>query len=63
VLYHVQQDDAIFPRNGQLELFDALASTGKRLLSRPGPHAQANSDDEASWQDFIRLNTPGASTR
>src|SRR5580693_10601846 len=25
VLYHVQQDDAIFPRDGQLELFDALA--------------------------------------
>lgn len=58
VLYHVQQDDAIFPRDGQLELFDALASAGKRLLSRPGPHDQTRPDDETSWQDFIKLNTP-----
>ena len=63
VLYHVQQDDAIFPRDGQLELFDALASAGKRLLSRPGPHDQTEPADETAWQDFIRLNKPPASTR
>jgi dienelactone hydrolase len=58
VLYHVQWDDAIFPREGQFELFDALASAGKRLIARPGPHAGTHPDDEASWQDFIKLNTP-----
>jgi dienelactone hydrolase len=54
VLYHVQWDDAIFPRDGQFELFGALASTGKCLFARSGPHAAANRDDEASWQEFIK---------
>jgi dienelactone hydrolase len=53
VLYHVQWDDAIFPRDGQFELFDALASVDKRLVARPGPHAQAHPDDEASWREFM----------
>jgi dienelactone hydrolase len=59
VLFHVQWDDAIFPRDGQFELFDALASADKRLTARPGPHAQTRPDDEASWQGFIELSTPG----
>jgi fermentation-respiration switch protein FrsA (DUF1100 family) len=58
VLYHVQWDDEIFPRDGQFELFDALASPDKRLIARPGPHAQTHPDDQASWQDFISVNTP-----
>ena len=58
LLYHVQWDDEIFPRNGQLELFDALASADKQLIARPGPHARTHPDDQTSWQDFIRLNTP-----
>jgi pimeloyl-ACP methyl ester carboxylesterase len=57
-LYHVQWDDEIFPREGQFELFDSLASEDKRLLARPGPHDETQPDDEALWQDFIRLNTP-----
>jgi dienelactone hydrolase len=60
VLYHVQWDDEIFPRDGQFELFNALTSTDKRLIARPGPHAQTHPDDQASWQDFIMLNTPHA---
>lgn len=63
VLFHVQWDDAIFPRDGQFELFGALASADKRLLARSGPHAETHPDDEASWQEFIRANTPGASSR
>jgi dienelactone hydrolase len=53
VLYHVQWADAIFPRDGQFELFDALASTDKRLVARAGPHAETHPDDEKSWQEFI----------
>jgi fermentation-respiration switch protein FrsA (DUF1100 family) len=60
VLYHVQWDDTIFPREGQFELFGALASPDKRLFARSGPHAETHPDDEASWQEFIRLNTSGA---
>lgn len=58
LIYHVQWDDEIFPRDGQFELFDALASADKQLIARPGPHARTHPDDQTSWQDFIRLNTP-----
>jgi dienelactone hydrolase len=58
VLYHVQWNDEIFPRDGQFELFDALASEDKQLIARAGPHGQTHPDDEASWQDFLTLNTP-----
>jgi dienelactone hydrolase len=58
LLYHVQWDDEIFPRDGQFELFDALASADKQLTARPGPHARTRPDDQAAWQDFIRRNTP-----
>jgi dienelactone hydrolase len=60
LLYHVQWDDEIFPRDGQFELFDALASADKQLIARPGPHARTHPDDQTSWQDFISLNTPRA---
>jgi len=36
------------------------AVLGKRLSARPGPHGATHPDDEASWQEFIRRNTPGA---
>ena len=58
LLYHVQWDDELFPRDGQFELFDALASANKRLIARPGRHAQTHPDDQTLWQDFIRRNTP-----
>jgi dienelactone hydrolase len=63
VLYHVQWDDEIFPRDGQFELFDSLASADKRLIARSGPHAETHPDDEASWQEFIRTSKPGACSR
>ncbi len=44
VLYHVQWDDEVFPRDGQFELFDALASTDKQLIAKPGPHGQTHPD-------------------
>ena len=53
VLYHVQWNDELFPRDGQFELFDALASADKRLIARPGPHDQTHADDEAAWLDFL----------
>jgi dienelactone hydrolase len=60
LLYHVQWDDEIFPRDGQFELFDAMASTDKHLIARPGPHAQTHPNDQTSWQDFLSLNSPQA---
>jgi dienelactone hydrolase len=63
VLYHVQWDDEIFPREGQFELFGELASEDKRLLARSGPHAGTHPDDEASWQEFIRASPRAACRR
>lgn len=37
VLHHVQWDDEIFPRDGQLQLFDQLASPEKVMRARQGP--------------------------
>jgi hypothetical protein len=56
VLFHVQWDDEVFPRDGQFELFGALASDDKRLFTRSGRHAETHPDDEASWQEFIGRN-------
>ncbi len=53
VLFHVQWDDALFSRDGQFELFAALASPDKRLTARPGPHDQTRPEDEAAWQEYI----------
>jgi dienelactone hydrolase len=63
VLYHVQWDDAVFPRDGQFDLFDALGSADKRLVARSGPHAGTRPGDEALWQDFLSLNAAGAAGR
>jgi dienelactone hydrolase len=56
VLFHVQWDDEVFPRDGQFELFDALTSQDKRLVARTGGHTETHPDDEASWQEFIGRN-------
>ena len=53
LLFHMQCDDEVFPRDGQFELFAALASAGKRLLARPGRHAETRPGDEAAWQEFL----------
>jgi fermentation-respiration switch protein FrsA (DUF1100 family) len=38
-LFHVQWDDEIFPRDGQLALFDILGSPDKELTAHVGAHA------------------------
>jgi hypothetical protein len=32
-------------------------SADKRLIARAGSHGQTHPADEASWQDFLTLNT------
>lgn len=54
VLWHVQTDDEIFPRDGQLELFEALGSRDKRLLERCGSHNGSLPEDEETWLNFLR---------
>ena len=39
VLFNVQWDDERFDRDGQIELYEALSSTDKRLHAYPGRHS------------------------
>jgi dienelactone hydrolase len=53
VLFHVQWDDELFPRDGQFALFGVLGSPDKRLVARPGPHGGTHPGDEAAWAQFL----------
>jgi dienelactone hydrolase len=52
-LFHVQWQDEIFPRDGQLALFDALGSSDKQLTAYTGPHAETRPAAITLWRDFI----------
>jgi dienelactone hydrolase len=53
VLFHLQWQDEIFPRDGQLALFDVLGSTDKQLIAYSGPHAETRPAAITRWRDFI----------
>lgn len=52
-LFHIQWRDEIFPRDGQLALFDLLGSRDKQLIGYPGTHAETNPAAITRWRDFI----------
>jgi dienelactone hydrolase len=54
VLYHVQQDDMIFPLDGQQALFDLFAGPDKEMISYPGAHGETDPAAVARWRDFVR---------
>jgi dienelactone hydrolase len=53
VLFHMQWNDELFPREGQFELFDLLGARDKRLLAFPGPHAATAPAAIETWCEFI----------
>jgi hypothetical protein len=53
VLFHVQWDDELFPRDGQFELFDVLGTQDKRLIAFPGVHGTAAPAAIDAWCAFI----------
>ncbi|HKI53154.1 MAG TPA: hypothetical protein VJ987_03445, partial [Anaerolineales bacterium] len=53
ILFHVQWDDELFPREGQFELFDLLGSKDKRLIAFPGSHVSTTPTAIQMWCDFI----------
>ena len=53
VLFHVQWDDELFPRDGQFELFDRLGTRDKRLIAFPGLHSGAAPEAVRAWCEFI----------
>jgi dienelactone hydrolase len=52
-MFHLQWDDELFPRDGQLALFGALGSKDKQLIGFAGPHAETRPEAIALWRDFI----------
>jgi dienelactone hydrolase len=63
-LFHLQWDDELFPRDGQLALFDVLGSRDKQLIGFSGPHAETRPEAVDLWRDFIarRLLPDGAAS-
>lgn len=60
VLQHVQWHDEVFPREGQLELFDLFPSPDKQLRGRPGAHALTRRDDEIAWCQYVIASFGGS---
>lgn len=52
-LFHVQWDDEVFPRGGQLELFYVLGAAEKRMLTFPGGHAETPPQAILEWRNFL----------
>ena len=52
-LFHLQWDDELFPREGQLELFDTLGSREKQLIAYAGAHGQTNPTAATRWTEFM----------
>lgn len=62
VFFHLQWDDEIFPRAGQLDLFDAFASAERELHAFTGRHGHTPQHAPGLWQSFIsrHLASPGS---
>jgi dienelactone hydrolase len=52
-MFHLQWDDEIFPRDGQLALFDVLGSPDKELTAHVGAHADTKPLAIVRWRDFV----------
>jgi len=53
VLFHIQWHDELFPREGQLALFDFLGARDKQLMGYAGTHGETKPAATALWRDFI----------
>ena len=53
VLFLMQLEDELFPRDGYLELFDAIASADKRMHANPGLHPQVPGEEIDFAFDFL----------
>lgn len=62
VLMHMQWDDEVFTRDGQLALFDLIGSPNKKLNARPGPHGFTHPEDEQSWVWFVAHHLTSTAT-
>jgi dienelactone hydrolase len=63
VLFHIQWHDEVFPRRGQLALFDRLGSREKHWIGYAGAHAETHPGAVEIWRSFIRHRLGGRDER
>ncbi len=63
VLFLMQLEDELFDRAGYLELFDALATTDKRLHANPGLHPEIPQEEIDFAFEFMRSHIEGRAQR
>jgi len=59
LLFLMQLQDELFPRDGYLALFDALAADDKRLHANPGLHPEVPAEEVAAAADFLQRYLSG----
>ncbi|MGW1062018.1 hypothetical protein [Micromonospora rubida] len=52
-LFHIQWHDELFPRDGQLALFDILGSRNRQWVGFAGRHAETEPAAIVLWRDFM----------
>lgn len=52
-MWHVQWDDELFARAGQLEMFDCLGSKNKQLIAFAGYHGTTDDAAVDAWVTFL----------
>jgi dienelactone hydrolase len=63
VLFLVQWDDALFPHDVAVELWEALGSTGKQLLAHPGDHGDLPAEAFEASAQFLAHHLGAAKRR
>ncbi len=59
LLFLMQLEDELFPREGYLDLFDTFAAQDKRLHANPGLHPQVPAEEVAAAFDFLASRLTG----
>ncbi|WP_204297181.1 dienelactone hydrolase family protein [Actinoplanes campanulatus] len=59
LLFHIQDDDEVFPADGQRELFNLIGSISKHLVTEPGRHAGTTPTAITGWRIFIAERLTG----
>ncbi|MEM9620247.1 MAG: hypothetical protein AAF993_01270 [Pseudomonadota bacterium] len=63
LLFLMQLEDELFPRDGYLALFDALAAEDKRLHANPGLHPEVPAEEVAASCHFLQRYLTGTVER
>ena len=59
LLYLMQLEDELFPRDGYLALFDSLGSLDKRMHANPGLHPEIPAEEINAAIDFLSKHLEG----